>query len=117
MAKTFSMILGVVMLALGLWGLGGGGFAHLTGPFGVNALHNLIHLATGALALVAALNGERYSMLFCLAFGSLYGLLSIAGFFLIPWLMSALNLNMADNFLHLAVAAGCLWVGGQSKGA
>jgi len=117
MAKASASLVGIVLLGMGLWGLGGGAYAHMAGPFGVNASQNLIHLATGALGLIAALNGERYSMLFCLVVGSFYGLLSVAGFFLMPWLLNALNLNLAASFLHLLVAATCLWAGGQSKGA
>jgi hypothetical protein len=116
MAKRFTTVLGVVLLVMGLWGMATGGGDHLLLVFGVNAGHNLLHLVTGAAALIAAMKGERASMIYCLAFGTLYGVLAVAGFFLVPWLMRGLNLNYADDFLHLVIAAACLWIGGQSKG-
>lgn len=116
MAKKLATVLGIVLLAIGLWGMAIGGHDHQILVFGVNAGHNVIHLLSGAAALMAALLGERTAMIYCLAFGSVYGLVSVVGFFQVPAVVRMLNLNMADNFLHLAIAVACLWVGGQSKG-
>ena len=116
MAKILATLLGIGLLAIGLVGLVSGGHDHQLLIFGVNAGHNAVHLLSGAAALAMAMIGERAAMLLCLAFGSIYGIVAVVGFFQVPAVVRMLNLNMADNFLHLAIAAACLWVGGQSKG-
>ena len=115
MARKFATVLGVVLLAVGIWGTLTGGHAHTLVIFGVNGSHNLVHLLSGALALVAAFLGEQPSQLFCLAFGTVYGLVAVCGFFNLPFAVSMLNLNDADDFLHLAISVACLVVGGTSK--
>lgn len=115
MARSFSLVLGVLLLVMGLWGIVTGGHAHNLMFFGVNATHNLVHLLSGALAIGASLGGERYAKLYCLAFGTVYGLVAILGFVNVGAVVTLLNLNMADNLLHLAIAAVCLIVGAQSK--
>jgi hypothetical protein len=79
MAKTICKILGVVFLVVGL-----AGFAkidlmgtHLT------LLHNIVHIASGAIALYLGFAGTlSAARLFCLAFGAVYLLLGILGFVL-----------------------------------
>ena len=116
MAKPFSMILGIVLLAVGLWGMATGGHRHTLVMFGINASHNLVHALSGALALMAGLAGARYATSYCLVFGTVYGLVAVLGFFNVTSVVTLLNLNMADNFLHLGISVACLWVGGMSKG-
>jgi len=115
MAKPFSIVLGVVLLAVGLWGMATGGHSHDLLVFGINANHNLVHLLSGALALVAGFAGARYAAFYCLVFGSVYGLVAVLGFFNVAYAVDLLNLNMADNFLHLGISVACLLVGGMSK--
>ena len=115
MARSFSMVLGVVLLAVGLWGMSTGGHDNDLVVFGVNAGHNLVHVLSGALALIAAQAGTRAALAFCLIFGVVYGLVAVLGFFQVQSVVRMLNLNMADNVLHLAIAAACLWVGGSAK--
>jgi hypothetical protein len=116
MSRTFTLILGVVLLVVGVCGIATGGHNHPLVVFGVNANHNWVHVVSGAIALLAALGGERNAQVFCLGFGTVYGLVAVAGFFRMPYLVGLLNLNMADDFLHLAIATSCLLVGGLSKG-
>jgi hypothetical protein len=114
-AKGFTAVLGGVLVVIGLWGTISGGHDHRLMAFGINASHNLVHLLSGAVALVAA-GRLRSAQIYCLAFGTIYGLVAIAGFFRIELVVRLLNLNMADNFLHLGIAAACLMVGGFTKG-
>ena len=77
MAKTVCTILGAVFILVGLIGFVMPGFmgTHLS------ALHNVVHLASGALALYFGLKGTLSgAKLFCLAFGAVYLLLAVAGF-------------------------------------
>ena len=117
MAKQFSLVLGVVLLVVGIWGTMTGGHNHVLVVFGINMTHNVVHLLSGALAIIAGMGGERYAKLYCLAFGAVYGLVTVAGFVHIGLAVDLLNLNAADNFLHLAIAAACLYVGATAKTA
>jgi hypothetical protein len=115
MARPFSILLGVVLLAVGLCGTATGSHNHKLVVFGINASHNLVHVLSGALAIAAGLAGARYATIYCLAFGTVYGLVAVLGFFNVPFAVNLLNLNMPDNFLHLAISVACLWVGGMAK--
>ena len=115
MVKSFTLVLGVVLLGVGIWGWTTGGHDHNLIIFGINFKHNVVHILSGVVALLAALAGAKYARLYCLIFGAVYGLVAIAGFLNISRAVSVLNLNRADNMLHLAIAASCLWVGFQAK--
>ena len=117
MAKKFSLLLGIVLLGVGVVGWFTGGHDHSLIIFGINMKHNLVHIASGALALLAGLGGEKYAKMYCIAFGVVYGLVTIAGFLNISAAVQMLNLNMADNFLHLGISVACLGVGVASKPA
>lgn len=116
MAKKFSLLLGVILLAVGVAGWRTGGHDHNLIIFGINMKHNLVHILSGALALLAGLAGEKYAKTYCLAFGAVYGLVTIAGFLHVTQAVQLLNLNQADNFLHLGISVACLGVGVTSKG-
>src|ERR1043166_7603763 len=49
------------------------------GIFRVNAVHNLLHLGSGALFLVASAIGPRIARLWFLAFGTVYGVMAAEG--------------------------------------
>jgi hypothetical protein len=117
MAKKFSLVLGVVLLVVGLWGLFSGGHAHNLLIFGINMAHNWVHILSGAVGLIAALAGERYAKFYCLAFSGVYGIVTLGGLFRVTALVQFLNLNMADNILHLVITVGCFWFGMKSKPA
>ena len=77
MAKTVCKLLGVVFLVVGL-----AGFAKmdLLGTH-LSLAHNIIHIASGAVALYLGFSGTlSAARLFCLAFGAVYLLLGILGF-------------------------------------
>ena len=117
MAKGFSMILGVVLLAVGVVGMLTGGHNHDLIIFGINLTHNIVHILSGVLALAAAMAGEKAAKMYCLVFGAVYGIVTVAGFINLAPVVDLLNLNMADNVLHLAIAGACLYVGSQAKAA
>ena len=113
MAKTYTLILGAVLLLIGIMGYVKGG-AEMYG-FGLTPTHNLIHVITGVLAIAAALTGMKFTRWFCLLFGAVYGLIAIAGFLNIPAVVTMFNLTMPDNILHLVVALSALYVGYTDK--
>jgi Domain of unknown function (DUF4383) len=77
MAKTICKILGVVFLIVGLAGFAAPGLlgTHLS------LLHNIVHIASGAIALYLGFAGTlSAARLFCLVFGAVYLLLGVLGF-------------------------------------
>lgn len=77
MAKTICKILGVVFLIVGLAGFAAPGLlgTHLS------LLHNIIHIASGAIALYLGFAGTlSAARMFCIVFGAVYLLLGVLGF-------------------------------------
>ena len=102
-------IAGVVFIVLGLLG-----FVNdpILGIFDVDALHNIIHLASGILALVFASQGESQARMFALVLGIVYALVTILGFLTGDGkILGLVSVNGADNYLHLVLAIVFLVVG------
>lgn len=118
MAKTFTMVLGVILLLVGILGYvlnPAGGL--LLGIFAVNGPHNVIHVVTGLLAITAAYMG--WARLFCQAFGIVYLLVGLLGFVATDsqgMLLGLVSVNMAANLLHLAIGAATAYVGFAAAG-
>lgn len=112
MARQFAIVFGAVYALTGILG-----FilpSPILGIFGVNVLHNVVHLAVGGLWLGAAFGGilgaespRKASQLI----GVVYLLVAILGFVLPELMSQLLVINMADNFLHLGTAVLALIVG------
>jgi hypothetical protein len=111
-AEILTLLLGIVLTAVGIAGLVETGFdnfaAHDAGEeilgFHVNPLHSIVHLVLGGLGLVAWMRRP-----WALAYGTLtlvgYGAAAIYGVFAIDEEWDFLALNEADNWLHLGLAA------------
>jgi hypothetical protein len=103
MAKTVCKILGVVFLLVGLIGFVSPGLlgAHL------NAAHNVVHLASGAIALYFGFAGSLSgAKTFCLVFGVVYLALGILGMALGTdaermWMIGPLHFGQADHGIHI----------------
>jgi hypothetical protein len=102
MATLICRIMGPIFIIIAIWGFIAGDRVLM---FHVNPAHNWIHLISGALATWAGFSNERMAKNFSLVFGSIYGLVAILGFARFEPLVEALHLNMADNWLHLLIAA------------
>ncbi|HXV28605.1 MAG TPA: DUF4383 domain-containing protein [bacterium] len=111
MIKTFTLILGIVLLAVGVVGWITGGHDHVLVVFGINMAHNIVHILTGLIAILAVLGGESYARIYCIVFGLVYGVVTVMGFINHEAIVGLLNLNMPDNLLHLAISVACLAVG------
>lgn len=85
---------------------------HLMGIFQVDVAHNIVHLASGAAALLAAWAGRRAARAYFLGFGVLYGLVALLGFaYGNAPILGILANNAADSWLHVMIAATALAIG------
>ena len=105
MAKTIAMILGAVFVLVGLLGFV---TPHIMGMH-LSAAHNIIHLASGVIALYLGLAGTlSAARLFCLIFGAVYLLLGLAGFLmgsgsdrLLTLIPDSLMFGTMDHIVHV----------------
>jgi hypothetical protein len=84
----------------------------LLGVFQVNALHNVVHLAVGAVMLGAAVAGTRAARLTNIVVGAVYLLLAVLGLVILgdnP--LNVIALNGADNGLHAVLGVALLGIG------
>ena len=108
-AQLVALVLGVAYVAAGVLGfaLEEGGF--LLDTFGINALHNFAHLGIGV-ALLASSPSPNGARSVCFVVGAAYLALAVFGFMGLEFMDDLLNINTADNFLHLASGAVALFV-------
>ncbi len=116
--RLLGAVFGIVYVLVGLVGFAvtsGVGFAATDGKsliiFDLNPLHNIVHVAVGALLLAAALTSTSTAKGVNTLVGGVYLLVGIAGLFLITSDANILALNGPDNALHLASAMVLLGVG------
>lgn len=114
MLKKIGLAFGVVFVVVGLLGFVPAATpdGKLLGIFAVNAAHNIVHLATGAIALGLALASPSALSMFFKVFGIVYGLVAVLGYFSGDQpLLGVIAHNMADMWLHVVIAAASLWIG------
>lgn len=103
--KALALLFGAVLVLVGLLGFHPGLVTDgaLFGIFGINALHNAVHILTGLLGLVLGAYAGGAS-LFNKVGGVLYVLLFVVGAIAVALGSGLLlNLNWADNLLHLVL--------------
>lgn len=112
----FALVFGVVYLVVGLVGFAVTGFDNFASAtdekllvFAVNPLHNIAHLGVGVLLLVGSSRHETAKSV-NLMVGVVYLLLAILGFADVA-IDKILNVNQADNFLHIGTAALAIFFG------
>jgi Domain of unknown function (DUF4383) len=89
----------------------------LLGYFMVNPIHNLIHLATGVIALICGLASNIASKVFFILFGLIYLGIAIYGFYTgSTMILDLVAINPSDNYLHLGIAVVSLFFGLAVKG-
>jgi len=123
-AQWYCSIVGPVLILVGLLGffadanfdtsttgLQGDGFL----GFEVNGIHNVVHIASGVFLL--ALAKKRKTARFAtLAFGAIYGLVTLIGLIDGNDVLGLFPVNPADNILHLVLSAAALLAGFASDG-
>jgi hypothetical protein len=110
-ADFVATILGVVFVAVGLLGFISNPLVSDVGYFHVNAGHNFAHLIAGGLLLLSPYFGVPVFMIRALAV--LYAAIAILGFVApkIVELGGLVAMNMADTWLHAAIAVVLLAIG------
>lgn len=115
--RLLATVFGAVYVLVGLLGFaitGFSGFAETEGEtlifFEVNPLHNIVHLAVGAL-LLAASRTVASAKAANTTVGGVYLLVGVLGLFLVGSDLNIIALNGADNVLHFASAIVLLGVG------
>ncbi|RDI46543.1 DUF4383 domain-containing protein [Aquicella lusitana] len=113
MLRIIAVIFGIAFIFAGVAGflpsLAPDGF--LLGYFQVNAMHNLVHIISGVIAIMAA-TSHKYSRLYFQVFGIIYAIVTIIGFARngdLSFIM--MQFNTADNILHLVIALVALYLG------
>jgi len=116
--QRFAQVFGAVYLLVGLLGFAFTGFADFAAPsddklllFGVNPLHNIVHLAVGVLWLASS-RTEAGARTVSILIGAMYLVVGVLGLFINGGSdLNLLNINQPDNALHLASAALGLYFG------
>ncbi len=84
----------------------------LFGIFKVHALSNFIHLITGLLAYFVSRMGVNPTRVVFQALGVTYAIFAVLGFaHLHKHMFKVMPHNMADAWLHVAVALFCIFMG------
>jgi len=122
-AQLYSLVFGATLLVAGIAGfLVDSSFGPLGSDvegsnlilFEVNGIHNIVHLAYGALGL-ALWRNPASARLFALGFGAVYLLVTVLGFAMGTNVLGIIPINAADNVLHLTIAAVGLVAGLASR--
>jgi hypothetical protein len=126
-AQWYAVIVGAVLLLVGLLGFLVDSDFHMgheasgtdlqgDGLFGfeVNGWHNLVHIASG-LFLLAMSRKRRTAKTAVLAFGAIYGLVTIIGLIDGNDVLGIFPVNPADNVLHLVLSLAALAAGLTSR--
>jgi hypothetical protein len=114
MLKTAAILFGIVFLLVGVLGFVPGITTGqmLLGIFHVNAVHNLVHLLSGAVALLTGLTSTAAARTYFRVFGIVYALVAVLGFIVGNGLLLGLIANnMADTWLHVVIALVALALG------
>lgn len=117
-ASLYAGLIGAVLVVAGIAGFfysssfgSPGSVDEVVGLLDVNAWHNLVHVITGALGLLAFAAGARAARTYALAFGAIYIVIAIWGFVIGSGesILGFIPINTEDNILH--VVLGVLGIG------
>jgi Domain of unknown function (DUF4383) len=88
------------------------------GILDVNGWHNVVHILTGALGLLAYAAGAYASRQYALGLGAVYIVVAIWGFIVGDGdsILSIIPVNTEDNVLHLVIGVAGIAAGATSAG-
>jgi len=114
MTKPLAIVFGIVFLLVGILGFvpGIAPDEMLFKIFHVNAAHNIVHIVSGIIFLIAAAAGAAGAQTWFRVFGVIYAIVAIWGFAVgsgnTLWVVSN---NPADTWLHVVLAVAMLLIG------
>lgn len=114
MLKKAAVIAGILFIVAGILGFVPGITVdgRLLGIFAVDALHNVVHIVSGAIALYVGRTSEHAARKYFQIFGIVYGLITLLGFFHMDRpLLGIMAHNTADVVLHLLITVASLYLG------
>ena len=119
-AQIYALVFGVVLVGAGIMGFfyssafgSPGEVDAVLGVLDVNGWHNIVHIATGALGLLALSGGYHYARQYALGLGVVYIAIAIYGFILGDGesLLGFIPVNTEDNFLHVLIGVAGVGAG------
>lgn len=106
MTKKIALILGIVFTVVGLVGFVPNPVVGMMPAwFEAGTAHSLVHLISGLVFIFVALKASGKSALVMKVFGIVYLLVAILGFFGMNPVLWFIDVNSADNWLHLVLGA------------
>ncbi len=120
MAKTLSMVFGVVFVLVGLLGFIANPIVGSAGYFETNLVHNLVHLIIGVVLLLIATMAPAKSDVGLRVFGIIYLIVAVLGFVTAPAggdLLGFITANVADHWLHVVLGIVLVAVSFKKAGA
>lgn len=121
-AKIASAVFGIVFLLVGFLGFTSNPIiSEHDAIFHTDAIHNTVHIVSGALFLIIGFNWPHFAPTFLKFFGVVYFLLGLLGLATFGTdgmgeLLGFLHVNGADNFLHIALGI-IIFAGGMLNGS
>ena len=126
-ARLYALVIGVVLVAAGIIGFFyESAFTDdksvrdaVFGILDVNGWHNVVHIASGALGLVAFAAGAYASRAYALGLGAVYIVVAIWGFAVGDGdsILSIVPVNTEDNVLHALIGIAGLAAGAAATPA
>jgi hypothetical protein len=114
-ARVYVGVVGAVLVVAGIIGFfyssdfgSPGNVDAVFGILDVNAWHNIVHIATGGLALLAFVAGAYASRAYAAVFGVVYLVVAVWGFIIGSGdsILGFIPINTEDSVLHLLLGIG-----------
>ena len=115
MAKTLATVFGVVFVIVGLLGFVGNPLVGEGVLFHTNLTHDIVHLIIGIILLAVAFMAAEQSALTLKIFGAIYLIVALLGFFMTSPILGLIEVNAADQWLHLVLGIVLIAAGTYAK--
>lgn len=113
MTRVFAIIFGIAFIFAGVAGFFSTFMTNgqLFGLFEVDFMHNIIHIISGVIAIMAS-TSIKYSKWYFRLLGIIYATIALLGFWYSgDFYMLHMHMNFADNLLHVGIALVALYLG------
>ncbi len=108
-ARTIANIFGAIFVIIGIVGFFPNPLVSDGGVFHVNAAHNILHIVTGLIFFAGGYSGAPVTTIRWLAV--IYAIIAILGIIWPNRAIAGVEINWADNWLHIVLAIVLLAIG------